>query len=199
MTQNQVCERGGEFLPGAPCADPRPPAPPTEKRNPAGGTEPRRAGLLAGPALVGPRPALGGARGRPTYLRVPTARPQAAAAVVATATGPGSRAPGPLWPPTSLGAGGPTWATRPSHISAGGQQNPTPPSPATDCGGGAVLRLRAGLLEAQRPGRWCEVRAPPAYRRSLSWMPGRGEGPVISSSQPLVSVLSLESFHCPNQ
>lgn len=138
------------FVPGAPCADPRPPAPPTEKRNPAGGTQPRSAELLARPALVGPRPALGGARGRPTYLRVPTARPQVAAAVAATAAGPGSRAPGPLWPPTSLGAGGPTWAARSSHISAEGQQNPTPPSPATDCGGAAsTLRPRPAAPAAR--------------------------------------------------
>lgn len=186
------------FLPGAPCADPRPPAPPTEKRNPAGGTEPRSAGLLARPALVAPRPALGGARGRPTYLRLPTARPQVAAAVAATAAGPGSWAPGPLWPPTSLGAGGPTWAARSSHISAEGQQNPTPllqrrtaAARPPLCAPGRQLRLRAALLEAQRPGRWCEVRAPPAYRGSPSGVPGRGERPVISSSQPLVSVLRV--------
>lgn len=64
MTQSQVCERGGELLPGAPSARPTPPAPPTEKRNP-GKTAPRGAGLLVGPARPGPRPPLGGARDDP--------------------------------------------------------------------------------------------------------------------------------------
>lgn len=206
MTQSQVCERGGELLPGAPSARPTPPAPPTEKRNPAGRTAPRGAGLLVGPARPGPRPPLGGARGRPTYLRVPTARPQAATAAAATAAGRGSPAPGPLAPPTSLGVGGPTWAAGSGHISAGGRQSPTPPlerraaaaRPAL-CALGSQLRLRAALREARRPGRWREARAPPARRRSPSWMPRRGEGPATSSSQPLiVSVLSVcASFHGP--
>lgn len=155
LTLHQVREGGGEFLPGAPRADPAPPAPPSEKRNPAGGTESCGAGLLAGPARLHPRLALGSARGRPSYLRVPTAQLQGAAALAATAAGPGSRAPGPLRPPPLLGVGGPTWAAEPAHISEGGGQRPTP--------------LRAG-----HPSAPCDRRSRRARR---SWWPSaRGGG-----------------------
>lgn len=96
-----------------------------------------------------PRPELGSARGRPTYLRVPTARPRVAAAVAAAAAGPGDRAPGPFWPLPSLGVGGPAWVAGPGHISESGPQLPTTPR-AVDGGGAASARRGGQAMPAAR-------------------------------------------------
>lgn len=176
MTHEQAQQRRrrvGEFLPGAPCADPSLPAPLAQKRNPAGGTEPGHAVL----SQLRPRPELGSARGRPTYLRVPTARPRVAAAVAAAAAGPGDRAPRPCWPLPSLGLGGPAWVAGPGHISEGGLQLPTTPS-----GRG---RRRRGLPTARWAVNTCCARG--------CWGPGAQGGGARSAPHPRPAELELDA------
>ena len=150
--------------------------------------------------LGGARPSAGRARSRPrpapAYLRVPTARPPAAAAGAAAAAGHGGRAPGPLWPPLPPGVGGPTWATGPGHISAGGPQRPAPSSRCLPRIPGPSAGAARGAVCGRSPGRRYPGCAPPASRRSPAGCQREGRDPAISGPQPRSSE-SLNEFPRP--
>lgn len=139
-------------------------------------------------ARLPPRPAAGGAPGRPTYLRVPTARPPAAAVAAAATGGRDSRAPGPFWPPPSLGVRSPTWAAKPGHISAEGRQRPTPRRPGRRRGGspprlGPAALAARGAPIGRAPGE--EVPGPrPTLVPLVSGAGLQGEGRVPAISSP---------------